>query len=1210
MNMTTDNIQDNVSDGSIKTSEQQTPATANNPRPLWKKIIKVTLFSIMGIVLFVAGLLMATLTTLQPERLTPLINAVANSSLRADVSVGRAELSYAATYPYLTINADNISITSRDTKALDEEYRSELPEWTDTLLTVKNLHGGINVGSLLGGTLSLSDVVIDAPHVNIVIVDDETTNFNITEPSQDTTAFDFASLPTIDIKRFEITNPGPVRFYNNMMGSMLQADFTAIQLSGEKSPLYRLDFNGNIDAPVIQEWLSLDDLRIGLNGDIRWAQSKPTHIALDNFAFELAIFKGTISTDLDFGEPLTINSLDLKLAPLSLATLLRTIPEDLTDEYEIPRDINTNAILNISTKLKAPYKPDTDALPLLEAQVDIPTCMLKWRDIDFRSLETSVLLNIPSQNLDDMTIDVKKLNISGPATDISIKGTFTNLISDPHFNSDINTDTDLRSLPPTLRKLFPGTISGQLTAKAHVEGNVSMFSPTGFQRLMVDGDVGLRNFHWASDNTVNTLYVDRALFKFGTQKRVAHNGSLSAPLLSASIEVDTIAANLEDLTLNGKGLTFGVASKNERPSAQAVVHPMGGGVKIARLDMVSLADSVRLKLREIDGTAIVRPYEGDVTRPQFIFDLAMRRFSSGDNTSRVSINRANLHLSAYRKPETARQRLVRLSADSLRRHHPSLDIDSVITLAEQLHPRVNRHRRDNTNLTDDNIEVIDFGMSKGMRRLLNRWVIDGSLTSKRARLYTPYFPLRNKFSDIDFTFNNDSINITKVGYQAGRTDLELSGNITNLRRALTSRKGRQPLKIRLFSHSDTIDVNQLATAAFAGSAYSANDISAVNLGDIDDDNDLDAIINNQTQNDSTAPLLIPQNIDLELGLCAHNVLYSDLLLHNMTGDLMAYKGALNLHQLEAHSDVGCINMSALYLGSNPDSLSFGFGLNLEHFDINRFLKLVPAVDSIMPVLRNFSGVISADIAATTPIDQSMNLRLSQLNAAIKLTGDQLVLLDPETFKTVSKWLFFKNKNRNIIDHMAIEMAVNNGALQVYPFIFDFDRYRLGVQGHNDFALNFDYHIAVLKSPVPFKFGINIKGNPDKMKVRLGRAKLNEKMSTQTAFVDTTRVNLLRQIENVFRRGVRDAGSRSLHLDHAPRASRLDNDTDTLSAADSLQFYKHGLIDEKPEAVRIAEENATHQAKGKKNKKQKQSKQPTDKSHKHDNTEAVISNKKE
>jgi hypothetical protein len=36
-------------------------------------------------------------------------------------------------------------------------------------------------------------------------------------------------------------------------------------------------------------------------------------------------------------------------------------------------------------------------------------------------------------------------------------------------------------------------------------------------------------------------------------------------------------------------------------------------------------------------------------------------------------------------------------------------------------------------------------------------------------------------------------------------------------------------------------------------------------------------------------------------------------------------------------------------------------------------------------------------------------------------------------------------------------------------------------------MDFDYHITVLKSPVPFKFGLNLKGNPDHMKIRLAKA---------------------------------------------------------------------------------------------------------------------------
>jgi hypothetical protein len=210
-------------------------------------------------------------------------------------------------------------------------------------------------------------------------------------------------------------------------------------------------------------------------------------------------------------------------------------------------------------------------------------------------------------------------------------------------------------------------------------------------------------------------------------------------------------------------------------------------------------------------------------------------------------------------------------------------------------------------------------------------------------------------------------------------------------------------------------------------------------------------------------------------------------------------------------------------------------------------------------LRDFSGVISADIAATSNITRSMDIDMPSLQAAIKLSGDSLVLIDPETFKIMSKWLMFKDKNKNVIDHMDVQLTVEDNVMQLYPFIFDFDRYRLGVQGSNDLAMNFNYHVAVLKSPIPFKFGINIKGNTDKYKIRLGRAKLNEKTALQIAATDTTRVNLVHQIQNVFRRGVRTANFARVNVSDIKRAASINLSEDTLSHLDSLRFIQEGLI---------------------------------------------------
>ena len=313
--------------------------------------------------------------------------------------------------------------------------------------------------------------------------------------------------------------------------------------------------------------------------------------------------------------------------------------------------------------------------------------------------------------------------------------------------------------------------------------------------------------------------------------------------------------------------------------------------------------------------------------------------------------------------------------------------------------------------------------------------------------------------------------------------------------------------------------------------------------------------------DSASVLIIPANLEAKLNVRARNIIYSDLAFRDFRGTLNAFDGALNLSRLGARSDVGSINLNALYTAPTKYDASFAFGMYVKGFRIREFLDLVPSLDTLMPMLHGIDGVINADIAATTRIDTAMNLDIPSLKAAVKLSGDSLVVMDEETFRTIGKWLLFKDKTHNMIDSMTVEMIVDNSQMQMFPFMFNLDRYKLGVMGNNDLAMNFKYHIAVLKSPLPFKFGINVSGNPDDMKIRLGRAKFNEKnMAKSISIADTTRVNLVEQIRNVFSRGVRNAKIRQMDFSKMGQAVMEDDlKGDTISGADSLYFIREGLI---------------------------------------------------
>ncbi|MDE6332764.1 MAG: AsmA family protein [Muribaculaceae bacterium] len=135
-----------------------------------KRLLKITAWTLFALLLLTAGTLIVAVRLLHPERLTPLACAAANKYLNADVSLGRAELNLSASFPFLEITVDDLAVMARDLRHIAPEHRAALPEYADTLLTLKQLKGSINLSKLLRNEIELGDVTFTSPGINIVVV--------------------------------------------------------------------------------------------------------------------------------------------------------------------------------------------------------------------------------------------------------------------------------------------------------------------------------------------------------------------------------------------------------------------------------------------------------------------------------------------------------------------------------------------------------------------------------------------------------------------------------------------------------------------------------------------------------------------------------------------------------------------------------------------------------------------------------------------------------------------------------------------------------------------------------------------------------------------------------------------------------------------------------------------------------------------------------
>lgn len=1152
------------------------------------KLLKILGWTLFTIILVVSVLLFCVVKYLDSKNLSPLIERVANDYIDGHLKVGSLKVGFHPRFPILGVEIKDLTVISHAFDSLPAEERGLLPNYADSLLTLDHLTGSFDVKRLaVNNELALRDVVMNGLSVNIVIARDGKANYEIVKLPSDTVRTSKSKMPGFRINRFALERPKEIRFYNaadSTSASVLLLTDAAVD--GEKMPTYRLRLNGNVTSPKATLVTNLEQIDFGLNGKVFWDPARPGLVALEEMELRGAFIKALVTGEIDFEKNPVIRKGKIEIPPVAIADLLTLLPDSIRRLHNLSEPyFATDAKICGRLELLKPMDLATDTLPTAQIDIRLPESTLRYGNAHIKELALDMTVNTLSNLPDSTVIDISRCVIAGPATRLEASAKLSKLFSDLSFDARVQGDVDLLNLPPIVRQKIEGYLSGIISTDIRANGSASMFGQRQLHRLVADGSVTARDIYFLSADLGKMVQVKKATIGFDSN-RIIDN----IPLLNTNVSVDT--ANLliggVDIALSSLSLGAGVET-TVQPLDTTRIQPVRGELSINRLNIISITDSAGGRIGGLKGHISLRQLGQDKKAAEILADLHTGNVSAGSLSDRILLNDTKIHASLYKIPSRGKKEVKKNKTSVSPRQYRYISPDSVFKLnyIKRHHkPGEKRKRRVYGTLSADDQEILEWDLAKGFSKFLNEWRLRGTVNTNQARLLTPVFPLHNRFSDINVKFNNDTVDISDISLRAGRSDIAVSGLVSNVRRALTS-KTDNTLKVNLSLLSDTVDINELSAGVFTGSTYAGHRRREKNhLLRTDNDAALESHLKDIAKKGprAAAPFLIPVNVEGNVKVQAKHVLYSDLSLLNLGCDLLVYDGGVNLHDIKANSDAGNITVSALYSAPNPENMHFGFGMELADFNIGKFVKLVPAIDSIVPLIHDFSGTIGADIAATCRIDSAMNFVLPTLNAAIRISGDNLAFIDPVKYRTLGKWLGFKNKADNTIKRMNVEMTVSDGLMRVYPFAFNIDRYRLGVSGFNDIAMNFDYHISVLKSPLPFKFGINISGSPKKYKVRFGGAKYKEDTAIESVnIVNNARINLIDQIENVFKRGVRNSRFAKLQIAR-PAGFDVASTDPGLTAADSLRLIREGLIDTPVDSVNSTSDRKQDGKSDKKHKK--------------------------
>ena len=1118
-----------------------------------RRVIRNVLLGLLGLVVLVLVLLQIAL---RPKVLTRIVNQFASDYVDGDLVFSQVTASVIKDFPFLNITLEDAALTyphdryARFDSTFVEKGRFPLlqggraPE-KDTLASFRRLTLSVNYVNLIKGTdYDVRRVELEHPRIFAHYYDSSAANWDILPiGSSDTTS---KELPPIRLHKVHLTGR-PYIVYTNQQDTLFglitmkhlladgRFDSRAPVESEVKLLTDSLFLNGRLPADTVA--LALDhleaegkDRRVKLSADAKTFLSTrftgrmrvPLHLETDTAFPERA--DGCLET--------WVHSLNLSVASINLkgsgdvvlrkdgtqikadAAIERCSLGELLDSYRenfpVLKRIRTDAVLDLDAHCDGFLSKES--LPRIRARLQIPEAFLDYEGMTRRGRVSLDVDAATDENL-KLDLDLNRVFLDIMGAHLDLEGAAADITGeDPYFAVNGKVRARVDSLTQAFTKEYGITGTGSLTGSIDARARWSQITASKIGNANIKGNIVARNLSLNDVQDQVKAYIQRADITLETKgNRIDGNLRQGARVLAMDAVMDTLDATY-------KGSTY-LRGSNIRLQAQNSAAILRGGKELTPLMGILRAE--RLHFRDEDGIAVslrdnsenfrIIPSTKDFRTPKLSLSSqsAGVRFRSGSTGALLRDMKfditANRHLSATRNTD----RIEHLK-DSLQRVWPLVPRDSLL-----LKYRQGRRRADLPSWlqeADFRKNDIRISLSEALRQYYRDWDFSGSLSLERGRVLYPAFPLRTQVTGLKGSVSNDRIDLQGITVTAGASDVTAEGSLGNLRRSIL---GHGAMELDAHVTSDFLDVNEL-TRAFA---Y-LRDYRPEKSMERASDEMLEAAIDHAELPDSAGAglLVIPASLNAKITVEASGVRYNSLDISWAAADIAMRQRTLQITNALAATNMGDIFFEGFYSTRTKKDIKTGFDLRFEDVTAEKVITLFPAVDTLMPMLKSFTGDLNCELAATADMDTCMRLILPSIDGIVKISGNDLSIASTsKEFRKIARYLLFRNRNSTFVDRLAVSGMVRDNVLEVFPFVLRLDRYTVAASGLQHLDEAFRYHLSSIRSPILIKFGINVWGADfDHIKYGLARAKYrNVKVPDFSRQLDTVQYSLLASIHNIF-----------------------------------------------------------------------------------------------
>ena len=1016
-----------------------------------KRALKITAITLSSIIAILAiAIIIVCNIVFSPKTLTPIVRNNVGRFITCHADLDTAELTFFSTFPDFVINLSNVRVINPIADAQ-----------SDTLAHVGKLAASINIKDFLfNNNLVINEVLLYNTSANIFCDSLGNANYNIvalssTEEEQDTTStslFDLLQVNDVVINNLSasyIDQKSGINASINGLNTTLSA-----QLQGA---------NGNINAQCIMHnaqciidnvQCTIDNAQLTTSGELKdnhfdgkLALALPsTTLDFDgNRLLDSVALRANVPAELNL-DIMHINLKDALLAvnshEININGVAQLDNDDInlniqfaTNQWNIEElialvpeayadlldGINISGNASLSGSARGTY--NDSIMPLISANLNYTDGKVQYPALlpfPLNNINLSLAANI---NLaENSQLSILNSQFSTPNSQFSIPNS-SFLIPNSSFTDalcDLNLSANLNL--QELKPLLPEDLNVEMNGNTNA--NISArFNLEDATNRRLDRIIANASIEYTN---LDVLYNDSIAIKdpkgtLAITLPSTHSNKHFKELAQASLN----STNLQvDAQLDSSHTQLSILNSQFSIGIGNILDTTQFYTAICQFDFDHLQgsmDTINFDITQPEGTLEVYPMRSNKKNPTFTIAYANQAIKANMG-SFLNINTQELKIEAKTDYNKEKENLL-----------------------DQLNP------------------TIKFDFNNGLV------AIDG-------------FDADINIPAIKFQFRPNNFDIEQSRIIIDDSDFALSGNITNLK---NFSKNRGLLRGNLRFESDKTDIDQLMNLVngLGGDSQSTDEIVTI-------DNNTDfALADNQQSTDSPQteepnPFMVPKKVNITLDTHIKKAIFGNTDIENLGGKLTIKDGEAILEQMGFTTDAAEMQLTGVYRSERRNHLFAGLDFHLLNIDIAKLIKLVPAVDTIVPMLKSFAGRAEFHIAAETYLRADYSPKMSTLRAAAALEGKDLVLLDNETFSTIAKYMMFNKKTENKVDSISVEMTVFRNEVDLYPFLISMDKWQAVLSGRHNLDNSFNYHISLTDCPLPARLGLDVKGTFDNLKFDL------------------------------------------------------------------------------------------------------------------------------